>query len=49
MFRNARYVIHENMTIEGGYNHGIDLNELEYRRIINCDISGGMFINNKTP
>ncbi|GEO21647.1 hypothetical protein CQA01_21810 [Cyclobacterium qasimii] len=40
LFKNAKYVILENVTIEGGYNHGIEVFESEYIRIINCDISG---------
>ncbi|MDO6439573.1 hypothetical protein Q4534_19260 [Cyclobacterium sp. 1_MG-2023] len=40
LFQNAKYVILENVTIEGGYNHGVEVHESEYVRIINCDISG---------
>lgn len=39
-FNKAEYVILENVTIEGGYNHGIVVDESKYVRIINCDISG---------
>ncbi|WP_339923418.1 right-handed parallel beta-helix repeat-containing protein [uncultured Cyclobacterium sp.] len=40
LVKNAKYVILENVRIEGGYNHGIEVFESEYIRIINCDISG---------
>lgn len=40
LFRNAKYVILEDVIIQGGYNHGIEVEESEYIRIINCDISG---------
>lgn len=36
----AKYIILENITIEGGLRHGIEVNESEFVRIINCDISG---------
>ncbi|MBL7737246.1 MAG: right-handed parallel beta-helix repeat-containing protein [Chitinophagaceae bacterium] len=36
----AKYIILENITIEGGLKHGIEVNKSEFVRITNCDISG---------
>jgi hypothetical protein len=39
-FRRARYVILENVTITGGAQHGVLVEECEAVRVLNCDISG---------
>ena len=39
-FRNARYVILENVTVAGGARHGVLVETSEDVRILNCDISG---------
>lgn len=39
-FRNARYVILENVTVVGGARHGVLVETSEDVRILNCDISG---------
>jgi hypothetical protein len=38
--KDARYVILENLTIEGGGRFSVDVVKSQYVRIINCDISG---------
>jgi hypothetical protein len=40
LLQNARYVILENLTLEGGYRHAINVLDSQYIRILNCDISG---------
>lgn len=39
-FKNARYIILENITLVSGYRCGIDINDSDDIRVINCDISG---------
>lgn len=40
VFRRARYVILEGVTIVGGARHGVLVEQSESVRILNCDISG---------
>ncbi|MFA5689937.1 MAG: right-handed parallel beta-helix repeat-containing protein [Kiritimatiellales bacterium] len=40
LFKNAAYVILENVTVRGGIKHGITVRESENIRILNCDIAG---------
>ena len=40
VFRGARFVILENVTVVGGQRHGVLVEESESVRILNCDISG---------
>jgi len=40
VLRNAQYIILENLTIEGGRLHGIFVDNCDFVRILNCDISG---------
>ena len=39
VLKDAKYIILENLTIEGGRPHGILVENCDYVRILNCDIS----------
>ena len=40
VLRGAKYVILENLTLEGGKLHGIFVDNCDFVRILNCEISG---------
>ena len=39
VLNQAKYIILENLTVEGGYRHSIHVNNCEFVRILNCDLS----------
>ena len=40
VLNGAKYIILENLTVEGGHRHSIHVNNCEFVRILNCDLSG---------
>ena len=40
VLNEARYIIIENLTVEGGKRHAILVNNCDFVRILNCDLSG---------
>ncbi|MCL2743154.1 MAG: hypothetical protein FWE67_04815 [Planctomycetaceae bacterium] len=40
VLNGAKYIILENLTVEGGKRHGILVDNCDFVRILNCDISG---------
>ena len=40
VLKGARYVILENLTVEGGKRHSIVVDDCEYVRVLNCELTG---------